>query len=147
MLRVSAKTTKRALDLALVNGEFSGDSDIAFGQELTDFASAFAGRDEDELKQARQTLLAAAGQRALVDAAGVAANFQRMVRIADSMGIPVDGSSEMMDEVRDTLDLYRFKSAENSAKVLGRKTLNRETLNSEAADAADNKEATDRETA
>ena len=78
MLRVSAKTTKRALDLALVNGEFSGDSDIAF--ELTDFASAFAGRDEDELKQARQTLLAAAGQRALVDAAGVAANFQRMVR-------------------------------------------------------------------
>ena len=26
----------------------------------------------------------------LVDAAGVAANFQRMVRIADSIGIPFD---------------------------------------------------------
>ena len=38
----------------------------------------------------RQTLAAKAGEGPLVDAAGVAANFQRMVRFADSTGIPMD---------------------------------------------------------
>ncbi len=64
-------------------------------------------------------MLDVAGETVLVDAAGVAANFQRMVRIADSMGIPVDQltENEMSDQIRNELDLYRFKSAENSSSA------------------------------
>jgi hypothetical protein len=51
----------------------------------------------------------------LVDAAGVAANFQRMVRIADSMGIPIDDTeSDLGKSVRSELDLGRFASAQNT---------------------------------
>jgi hypothetical protein len=48
----------------------------------------------------------------LVDAAGVAANFQRMVRLADSIGIPIDDMTvELGQRVREQLDLYEFESA------------------------------------
>jgi hypothetical protein len=51
----------------------------------------------------------------VVDAAGVAANFQRMVRIADSVGIPVDDmESEFGKETRAELSLEKFHSAQNS---------------------------------
>ncbi len=51
----------------------------------------------------------------MVDAAAVAANFQRMVRIADSMGIPLDEEDiEPCAGVRQELDLGRFASAENT---------------------------------
>ena len=50
-----------------------------------------------------------------MDAAGVAANFQRMVRIADSMGIPVDDmASELSQSIRSELELTRFEGARNS---------------------------------
>ena len=46
---------------------------------------------------------------AMVDAAGVASNFERMVRIADATGIPLDARMEALShEVRDTLHLERF---------------------------------------
>ena len=55
------------------------------------------------------------GRRSLVDAAGVAANFQRMTRIADSIGIPVDNmSAELGQQVRQELGIERFPSARNS---------------------------------
>ena len=80
------------------------------------FAETLASRNEPELAIARSQLLSVAGPEVLVDAAGVAANFQRMVRIADAMGIPVDTmDSELSNKVRLDLDLYRFASAENSA--------------------------------
>ena len=57
----------------------------------------------------------AAGQQVLVDAAGVAANFQRMVRIADSIGIPYDGAaSEMSRQISDELKLTEFASAQHT---------------------------------
>ena len=79
------------------------------------FAQAVAGRDEQALELAREALLNAAGAGVLVDAAGVAANFQRMVRIADSIGIPYDNaSSELSQQIREDLDLGSFASARHS---------------------------------
>ena len=118
MLRVSAQTTGKEADLNLINGaEGAVEADIPFGLELAGFAEALAGRDEGELTEARTRLLAAAGPAVLVDAAGVAANFQRMVRIADSTGIPVDQHSynPLANGVREELNLTRFHSAQNSA--------------------------------
>ena len=115
MLRVSANKTATAIDIGMINGTSGGTSRLPFGDELMHFAESLAGSDENVLAAARAALLQVAGAEVLVDAAGVAGNFQRMVRIADSMGIPVDSmDNEISNQVREELDLYRFKSAENS---------------------------------
>ena len=116
MLRVSAMTTKTEIDIQGINGDAdSAARGIEFGAELMQFAEAVAARDADALAQTRAALLAAAGPAALVDAAGVAANFQRMVRIADSIGIPIDDmETELGQGVRADLGIERFPSAQNT---------------------------------
>ena len=117
MLRVSAQQTDRTADIRLVNGEASAEvGDIAYARELVAFAESLARRDEPALALARQNLLEQAGAAVLVDTAGVAANFQRMVRIADSAGIPIDqhNHNPLAEGVRTELDLQRFPSARNS---------------------------------
>jgi len=116
MLRVSAITTETEIDLQGVNGnEQAAAVGIEFGGELMRFAESVARRDNHALPVSRQALLDAAGPAVLVDAAGVAANFQRMVRIADSIGIPVDDmTTDIGQQVRQDLDLQRFASAQNS---------------------------------
>jgi len=116
MLRVSATTTNTEIDLQGIAGDLAAAAQgIEFGAELAAFAEALALRDEDALQQARTTLRTVAGEAVLVDAAGVAGNFQRMVRIADSVGIPVDDmQGELGQSVRRELSLEQFPSAENS---------------------------------
>ena len=115
MLRVSAKQNATEIDLQAINGDADGAAvGIEFGRELMQFAESVASRDE-ALDEHRQALLEAAGPAVLVDAAGVAANFQRMVRIADSVGIPVDDMSNALGrQVRQELGIERFASARNS---------------------------------
>ena len=115
MLRVSAQVTETDIDLRGINGSAEAAvQGIQFGDLLMAFASAVATAAPD-LADHRQALLATAGADVLVDAAGVAANFQRMVRIADSIGIPVDDmTTELGQHVRDELQLSRFASAQNT---------------------------------
>lgn len=115
MLRVSAKATSSEVDLQAINGDAdSAAIGIEFGPQLMRFAEAVAMRSRD-LPERRVELLEAAGPTALVDAAGVAANFQRMVRIADAIGIPVDDmQAELGQSVRAELGIDRFPSARNS---------------------------------
>ena len=116
MLRASAMTNQTDVNLQEVNGEVSGaDIGMKYGMELMNFAEGMASRNESDLIEAKQALLDVAGPAVLVDAAGVAANFQRMVRIADSMGIPVDDmQTELGQQVREELNLVRFATAQNS---------------------------------
>ena len=116
MLRVSAKTTNTEINLQGIAGDQAAAAQgIEFGAELIGFAEALALRDDAALQKARTTLRAVAGEAVLVDAAGVAGNFQRMVRIADSVGIPVDDmQGELGQSVRQELSLEQFHSAENS---------------------------------
>lgn len=115
MLRASSKQTGVGIDLAMVNGVRLESAELPLANELSDFAEAVAIRDETALASARQALLQSGGAAVLVDAAGVAGNFQRMVRIADGSGIPVDRlDDEVANQVRNELDLYRFTSAANS---------------------------------
>lgn len=121
MLRVSAQTTGTDIDLSAVNGSEPDAADgIRFGAELVRFAGSVASRDPESIRATREALLAAAGPRVLVDAAGVAANFQRMVRIADAIGIPVD---HMDADLSRELDLERFASARNTPGVATPDTL------------------------
>ena len=109
-------TTAREVDLQAINGDpESAAVGIEFGVELMRFAEAVATGDGNALPGARHDLLGAAGPAVLVDAAGVAANFQRMVRIADATGIPVDDMKASLGrDVRRELGIARFASARNS---------------------------------
>jgi len=115
MLRASAEINNTDVDLHLINGESSDGGNVEHANELMDFATAVASRDENELAASREKLLAASSPEVLVDAAAVAANFQRMVRIADSIGIPID--SEGMKRAGpsvEELGLRRFRTAEHT---------------------------------
>ena len=116
MLSLSADITESDVDLGMINGDKTASAgDIQHGALLLNFTEAFVSRDEESLTAARDALLAAAGADVLVDAAGVAANFQRMVRIADSTGIPLDERNSVLGyRVIKKLNLERFKSAENT---------------------------------
>lgn len=73
------------------------------------------GDNEAVLATARTRLLEELGPEALVDAAGVASNFERMVRIADSTGIPLDGFlDERTVDMRAELKLTKFASTMNT---------------------------------
>ncbi len=89
-------------------------SGIAEGELLLDFADALVRRDAS-LPEERARLVEKLGGAALVDASGIVANFQRMVRIADGTGIPLDeGMLEESRELSGTLGLGRFASAANT---------------------------------
>ena len=85
------------------------------------------GEDDTALEGARAELLRELGPEKLVDAAAVASNFERMVRVADSTGIPLDGPMEVLSaDLREELELDRFGSARNTRpagagqQILGR---------------------------
>jgi DNA-binding phage protein len=114
------QTTGKEMALDAVSGNASSAAvGVPFGAELVRFAEAVARRDAGALESARRELLETAGAKVLVDAAGVAANFQRMVRIADATGIPVDQiDTDLSREIRSTLGLERFASAGNTPGAL-----------------------------
>jgi hypothetical protein len=93
----------------LTDHEAAARSGVAHGAILIGFAEAMVGDNDEALAQARQAVIEALGPEAMVDAAGVASNFERMVRIADATGIPLDERLELLSkEVRDQLHLQRF---------------------------------------
>lgn len=116
MLRASAQITETEINIQGINGDSNAAAlGVEYGAELMAFGEAVAGSSADELGAARDSLQACAGDTVLVEAAGVAANFQRMVRIADSMGIPVDNmETELGIQVREELGIHRYRSGENS---------------------------------
>jgi hypothetical protein len=116
MLRASAQTTQTEIDIQGINGDRNAAAlGVEHGAELMAFAEAVAGGDSTQLQSARESLLTGAGEAVLVDAAGVAANFQRMVRIADSIGIPIDDmTSELGNQVREELGIHRFLTGQNT---------------------------------
>jgi hypothetical protein len=82
---------------------------VRYGNLLVAFAGALVNNPA-QLPEARQALVAAAGPAAAVEAAAVAANFQRMVRIADGTGIGLgEGLERASAQTRAELDLERFR--------------------------------------
>ena len=81
------------------------------GEELIRFADAVVAGSDEEISRAREALLAEVGPQGVVDAAAVIGNFQRMVRIADSTGIPLDSPLAAMSQgLSSELDLEGFAS-------------------------------------
>lgn len=116
MLRVSAKIAGDTIDLSVLTQDAAAlDAGVQHGALLLAFADAFMSREPETLKDARNALAHASSFDIAVEAAGVAANFQRMVRIADATGIPIDDlTSELGTTIREELGLYAFPGAANS---------------------------------
>ena len=118
MLRASVEANDLTVDLNAVV-DTSVSSGIEHGAALTAFAEAAVTRS-DELPVARQRIVDELGEGALIDAAGTVANFQRMVRIADGIGIPIDeGMASASGEIREQLGLERYGSAANTVRAAG----------------------------
>ncbi len=69
----------------------------------------------DDLDRARDALRDAIGDRGVIEVAGVIGNFERMNRIADGTGLPLDEfSKEISAPLVDELGLREFDSAANT---------------------------------
>lgn len=112
MLRASIEYSGAKAGLqGIREGAGAGDAGIAHGARLTAFADAAVAGDPAALEAARDALRADAGSAALVDAAAVIGNFERMVRIADGTGIPLDGVvGAVSTDLREELGLDGFRS-------------------------------------
>ena len=108
MLRASAQTSGEDVDLAVVVDGESVATCVPGDKALLAFAEAGLGDDAEAIAEARQQVADELGEAPMIDAAGVIANFQRMVRIADGTGIPLDAQMEAMTaDLREELGLSR----------------------------------------
>lgn len=103
---------------AVVAGDAAGTSGVPHGGVLTAFAEALVQGDEAALACARTRVAEALGPGGLADAAAVASNFERMNRIADATGIPLDAPvAALSSDLRDSLGLDRFASAAHTRRL------------------------------
>ena len=119
MLRASIETQGEEVDLrGLTDGKAAGESSISGAAVLVGFAEATLGGNTDEIAVARNLVRSELGSEALVDAAAVIGNFERMVRIADGTGIPLDAAVNVAtEEIRAELGIDAFASEERKSEV------------------------------
>jgi len=114
LLRASGENRGLEYDVRAVSQEGFA-SGVEHGELLIEFADAVMSPSGERLDRARAAVLDRMGPKALVECAAVAANFNQMVRIADSTGIPIDSMAlGMTAATRETLDINHFKSARNT---------------------------------
>ena len=116
MLRESIQADGQSIDLeGLADPDCKEIAGLKNSKTLIEYADVFMSRDAVLLAVVCEKLEKEMGPQALVDAAGVASNFQRMVRIADGTGIPVDpGNYDMKADLIEQLDLKQYESAKNT---------------------------------
>jgi len=119
LLRVSSEMAGRAADPMAVTDAGAGvESGVEHGEALLAFAEAVVQGEDDEIERTRTALIAAVGGEGFVDAAAVVGNFQRMVRIADGTGIPLDAPlNAMTANLQADLGLNEFASASNTPEL------------------------------
>ena len=115
MLRASAQTSGEDVDLAVVVDGRSVTTSVPSDQALLAFAEVSLDDDAEAIAKARRQVRSELDEPAMIDAAGVIANFQRMVRIADGTGIPLDAPMEALTaDLRVELGINHY-GAEGSA--------------------------------
>jgi hypothetical protein len=116
LLRASSEISGREVDLrAVTDGNRVAESGVVNAAALIALADGMVGDGEEALASARKRIIDEMGPAELVDAAAVASNFERMVRIADATGIPLDDPVEIMtSDVREDLGINRFTAAANT---------------------------------
>ena len=111
LLRGSGRHTCDEYDLAAIVEDRAAGGGVAAGEALVRYADAFY-EDGDGFAAARDRLLAEIGAEALVDAAGVLAIFNAVVRIADATGIPLEEQKARMSaDFRGALGIDDYPAA------------------------------------
>lgn len=112
---------------AVTDAAAAGRSGVAHERELLALAEAVVRGGDAELAAARAGAVAALGPDGFVEAAAVASNFERMVRIADATGIPLDAPLDAITaSMRADLGIDAYGSAANTPQVSpGRRALGR----------------------
>ncbi len=119
MLRASVETEGLAADYRGIADAASAESSTVpgAGALIGLVEASFSSNPEDGVA-ARLRLREELGAEALVDAAAVIGNFERMVRIADGTGIPLDAPVNVATEsVRRELGIDGYSTAENTGSV------------------------------
>lgn len=119
MLRASVEMQGGEVDLNAVTRQGHDAGEFIEGSaELVAFAEAMVTGSAGDVARARATLVDRLGRDEFVRAAGVVGNFQRMVRIADATGIPLDGVvMALTDDIREDLGVNAFDGAAQSAEL------------------------------
>jgi hypothetical protein len=124
MLRESSRVAGNTVDLGVLTSGTKVQGGVDAEVELVEFAEAALGDDVAAIATARDRVEGAVGTEGMVDAAGVVANFQRMVRIADGTGIPLDDAVAMITaDERGRLGINDFSSAKNTPALSAMKRL------------------------
>jgi diphthamide synthase (EF-2-diphthine--ammonia ligase) len=116
MLRESIKAEGDTVDLeGLTDSSCKEIAGIEHSKILLEFADVFMTRDAPAVAEVRDRLEQEMGVEAVIDAAGVASNFQRMDRIADATGLRSgEPIREMQQDLVDQLGLDQYASAANT---------------------------------
>ena len=118
MLRESSRLEGKNVDLKVITAGSEVNGGVDAELELVAFAEAALGDDVKVISTARSRLEAVVGKEAVVDAAAVIGNLQRMVIIADGTGIPLDTPLAMVTVgIRSQLGLNSYGSADNTPTV------------------------------
>lgn len=118
MLRVSSEFEGEKVDLKSITKGSDVQSGVPSQNELIKFAEVAMGDNDEEISNAREDVRAKMGDAAVVDSAGVIANFQRMVRIADGAGIPLDTPMAVITaSIRSELGLDSYGSSDSTPQL------------------------------
>ena len=124
LLRASSELQGEKADLHAVTEGSGVPSGVRDDDVLLPFAEAAVGRDAQALASSREALVKRLGDAALVDTACIVANFQRMVRIADGTGIPLDTPLALVSvDLRSELGIDAYGSADATPPVRGARRL------------------------
>lgn len=121
MLRASSEIQGRVIDVKGVVDPAQSSVGVPHQEQLIALADAAVARNDAALARARAAVLDALGAAALVDAAGVIGNFERMNRIADACGISLGMLEFLSADVRKSLDIEHYNSAANTTPMRGLK--------------------------
>ncbi len=111
LLRGSGEHSGKGYDLQAIVGKAADEGVVAGALVLLDFADAYFAKNGG-LAAARDRVRDALGPGALVDAAGIIAIFDAVVRIANATGIPLeDEKARVSEDFRAELGIDDFTPA------------------------------------
>ncbi|MFN3231272.1 MAG: hypothetical protein ACE363_03815 [Alphaproteobacteria bacterium] len=110
---MSMQTKGEAVDLSgIVEGAEAVDDRVPHGKVLARFAEAVISGSDNAIAHARHAVIEVVGGDGFVDAAAVVGNFERMVRVADATGIPLDETAtDATTDIRQDLGLNEYGMA------------------------------------
>ena len=112
LLRGSGEHTGDDYDLAAMTAGDGAGGGVAAGAALAAYADSFYEEGRAGFAAARDRLHEEIGGEALVDAAGVLAIFNAVVRVADATGIPLEErKAEMSADFRGELGINDYPAA------------------------------------